>query len=108
MEEAANWHHYFEKIRTQCPWSWAAWQKGLIDVCEWHGSWHHLEGYEARVYVTNLNRRKLKKLCGKLDESIEYEWLWSEPRYGKWATPVPVLIQQHRAKLEAIRNGNLL
>lgn len=107
-EKASNWHKYFEHIRKQCPWSWAAWQKGQIEICEWHGHWLHLGEYEARVYVTDLNRRRLKKLCGKLDVSEEYEWLWSEPRYGKYASPVPILIQQYRAKLEEIRHGNIL
>ena len=103
MEEDVNWDVYFEIIRNVCPWSYSSWQRGLIDIVEWQGNWSELGGYDARIYTVALNRRRLKKLCAKLDESIEYEWLWSEPRYGKFASPIPILIQQHRAKLEKIR-----
>ena len=103
--EASSWSNYFDHIRKVCPWSYAAWQKDLIDICKWDGTWHDLEGYEARIYITDLNRRRLKKLCQKLDTSDEYEWLWSEPRYGPYAAPRPILIQQDRKRLEMLRNS---
>lgn len=105
--EDVNWSNYFLHIKAVCPWSWSAWNKGLIDICTWRGEWHDLGPYQARIYAIDLNRRRLKKLCSKLDTSIEYEWLWSEPRYGKYASPIPILIQQHRSQLEKIRNGQI-
>jgi hypothetical protein len=33
----------------------------------------------------------------------EDEWLFSYPKYGEYATPVKVLIQQNRARLSQLR-----
>jgi hypothetical protein len=101
--EASKWADYFYHIRKVCPWSYSAWTKGLIDIVDWQGDWQQLDGYEARIYRTNLNRRRLKKLCARLDTSDEYEWLWSEPRYGPYAAPMSILIQQDRQRLEMLR-----
>ena len=99
-----NWQEYFKGIRSVCPWSWAAWQRGLISIEVWRNQPLDLDQFQARVYVVkNLNPRRLKKLCKKLDEDLVYEWLWSHPRYGTDSTPVPVLIQQSRQQLNDIR-----
>jgi hypothetical protein len=98
-----NWEEYFYNIRQQCPWSWAAWQRNEIDITRWQGTVIELGNYQARIYTVNLNRRRLKKLAKLLDNDIICEWLWSEPNYGPWATPVSVLIQQDRNKLNQIR-----
>lgn len=103
--EDVNWSEYFEHIKPVCPWSYSAWRKGEIKITTWQGEWQHLGKYQAIIYVVNLNRRRLKKLCSKLDESQQYEWLWSEPTYGKWASPIPILIQQDRKQLNDIRNN---
>jgi hypothetical protein len=100
-----DWGEYFHSIRSTCPWSWAAWQKGLISIQKWRKQVVDLEPYHARVYVLDLNPRRLKKLCQRLDKDLECEWLWSHPRYKLNSTPVPVLIQQHRAKLNEIRKA---
>ena len=98
-----NWLEYFEGIKTQCPWSLAAWRQGLITVSKWTGSKEPLGNQQARMYVTpNLNQRRLKKLCRQLDHGAD-EWLWSYPGYGKFATPVAVLIQQDRQYLNTLR-----
>lgn len=98
-----NWQEYFYLIRQQCPWSWAAWQRSEIDIQRWQGKPQELGNYQARIYIVDLTRRRLKKLAEKLDLDPVSEWLWSEPNYGPWATPIPVLIQQDRARLEEIR-----
>ena len=98
-----NWEEYFYNIRQQCPWSYSAWQRGEIDIQPWQGHSKPLGVLQARIYIVDLNRRRLKKLAGKLDQDPVCEWLWSEPNYGPWATPIPVLIQQHRSRLDLIR-----
>lgn len=102
MAVAVNWEEYFYSIKKQCPWSWAAWQQGEILVRRL-GEPQDLGEYSAIVYVSNLNRRRLKKLCAKLNTSKECEWLWSHPTYGPYATPLPCLIQQDRRVLDEIR-----
>lgn len=101
---AVNWAEYFQSIKESCPWSLAAWRRNQISVQRWQGEPLPLEPFLARVYIVDLNPRRLKKLCARLDrESSQDEWLWSHPRYGGDSTPVPVLIQQNRNKLENIR-----
>jgi hypothetical protein len=98
-----DWGGYFLSIQKQCPWSTVAWAKGKIDIQPWQGRVLDLDVYRARVYVVKkLNKRRLKKLCAKLDEG-ECEWLWSYPGWGPYATAVPVLIQQRRSDLAKIR-----
>ena len=104
VKDDINWEAYFDSIKPVCPWSAAAWKKGEIKVTKWRGEWEHLENNQAIVYIVpNYNRRRLKKLCSKLDVSLEYEWLWSEPRYGKHAAPAHILIQQDKRKLFDLR-----
>ena len=103
--QSVNWSEYFEGIKTQCPWSLVAWLKGKIDIVSWQGCdcVTSLGDYKARMYtVKNVNKRRLKKLCKKLDHG-ECEWLWSYPGYGPYATPCAVLIQQSRQELNDIR-----
>jgi hypothetical protein len=99
---SVNWQEYFYSIRRECPWSWASWSKDLIDISKWCGEIVPLDHYDARIYVVKLNRRRVKKLAKQLDQGV-YEWLWSSPGYGPYATPVACLIQQDRNKLNEIR-----
>jgi hypothetical protein len=99
-----DWGEYFHSIRKACPWSLAAWNKGLISITKWRRQVIDLEPYSARLYIVDLNPRRLKKLCQQLDQDLKYEWLWSHPRYSTNSTPLPVLIQQDRAELNAIRD----
>lgn len=104
---AVNWAAYFESIKTACPWSWSAQKKSLIDIQHWHSQAQDLEHYEARIYTApNHKPRQLKKITDRLnrDRPLE-EWLWSHPKYGHNSTPVPVLIQQDRSRLESIRKN---
>jgi hypothetical protein len=101
--ERNSWADYFYKIRLQCPWSWAAWQKDLIDIVAWTGEVIALGHYQARVYIVDTTEIELKQLAYDLDQG-EYEWLWSHPGFGPWATPAKVLIQQDRAELARLRN----
>lgn len=102
VDVAVDWELYFRSIKKQCPWSYAAWLQGQILVRRLDQP-QALGEYQAIVYVSSLNRRRLKKLCVKLNTSEECEWLWSHPSYGPYATPVPCLIQQNRRVLDQIR-----
>lgn len=99
-----NWEVYFQHIKPVCPWSGAAYKKGEIKITQWTGEIEPLGTNQAIVYVCpKYNRRRLKKLHKKVDNSPEYEWLWSEPTNGLNASPVPVLIQQDKRKLFDLR-----
>lgn len=104
--EAVDWSQYFQGIKTQCPWSLAAYNRGRIDIVRGVNP-KPLDTFEARIYILkNITPRKLKKIANRLDQiDIENEWLWSHPRYKKYSTPVPVLIQQNRQKLNQIRSN---
>jgi len=104
MHTDINWLEYFEHIKKVCPWSYAAYKKGQVKIREWDGEWEHLNKNQALVYIVkNTNRRRLKKLCKKLDLSEDYKWLWSEPKYGEYASPCYILIQQDRVQLYEAR-----
>jgi hypothetical protein len=104
VQEENSWRDYFYKIREQCPWSWAAWCKGNIEIVKWQGSAIPLGRLEARVYTVNLENSELEQLAYDLDEGTD-EWLYSHPDAGPWATPVGVLIQQDRETLTRLRNN---
>ena len=99
-----DWTKYFEHIKPVCPWSGAAWKKGEVKVKYWDNEIEELDNNQAIIYICKgYNRRRLKKLCKKVDVSEKYEWLWSEPRYGEYAAPTHILIQQDRRKLFDLR-----
>lgn len=98
-----TWDEYFAHIKDVCPWSYSAWNQNAIEIVKWNGNSLPLDNLQARMYTVSLNRRRLKKLCQQLDTCAKDEWLWSEPRYGKYATPQPVLIQQDRKTINDIR-----
>lgn len=104
---SVDWNKYFESIRQVCPWSWAAWRKNQIWIGTQGQLVQPLGDYQARVYVVkNRTPRQLKKLANKLDKNdVNCEWLWSHPRYKKYSTPRPVLIQQDRLYLNQLRQG---
>jgi hypothetical protein len=84
-----------------CPWSLAAWNQGQIDIVTTRVI-RPLGDFQARIYILDLSKRRLKKLCVLRDHG-EDEWLWSHPEYGAYAAPVPCLIQQDRATLTRLR-----
>mgnify|MGYP000866167849 CR=1 FL=1 len=103
-EEKVDWSSYFDHIKVVCPWAYAAWKKDEIKITEWSGNYEPLGKSQAIVYIVpNYNRRRLKKLCKKLDTSYEYEFLWSEPRHGDYGAPMHIIIQQCRRKLFDLR-----
>jgi hypothetical protein len=103
--QSVNWYDYFKSIREECPWSYAAYLKGKIDIKEYEGVQLPLGDYSARMYIITAPDATVSAIAEGLDyEDKEYEWLYSYPGYGDYATPVSVIIQQWRAELNAIRN----
>ena len=100
---SVNWYDYFKSIRSECPWSYAAYIKGLIDIVEYTGSSIPLGQYQARMYIVNAPNETVEALAASWDQG-EDEWLFSYPGYGDYATPVKVLIQQNRAQLNQLRS----
>jgi hypothetical protein len=100
---SVDWYRYFKDIRTQCPWSYAAYVKGQIDIVEYSGSSIPLGRYQARMYVVNAPNETVEALAASWDQG-EDEWLFSYPGYGDYATPVSVLIQQNRRELNHLRS----
>ena len=101
----ANWHSYFEKIRSVCPWSYSAWRRGAIEITQWHSVILDLNDLEARVYVApNHKYRQLQKMAERFNrERPTEEWLWSHPQFQGNSAPLPCFIQQDRKRLETIR-----
>ncbi len=104
-DAAVDWLDYFNSIKTVCPWSWAAIKKDRIDIVNWHDGVKELKQYEARIYCAlKYNPRQLKKISNRLNEiRPNEEWLWSHPKYNYNSTPIPVLIQQDKARLNYLR-----
>lgn len=103
--QSVDWYSYFKSIRSQCPWSYAAYLKGKIHITEYQGVRLPLGLYSARMYIVYAPDATVVSIAEGFDyDDLEYEWLYSYPGYGEYATPVSVIIQQWRSELNAIRN----
>jgi hypothetical protein len=105
--QSVDWYAYFKSIREECPWSYAAYIKGLIHIENWSDSdtLKPLGKYQARMYIVDLPDNVVEAMAQELDcQDQECEWLFSYPGYGEFATPVKVLIQQHREQLNQLRS----
>jgi hypothetical protein len=102
---AVDWSAYFKSIHTVCPWSLGLYLKGHIDIQQFRGYRITLDQpLLARIYITDLNLRELKKLAQAYDRlDALNEWFWSDPRHRDYSTPVQCLIQQNRKYLEEQR-----
>lgn len=100
-----KWTVYFRSIQAVCPWSLGAYQQGLIDVVAYKGYRIALDSpLKARIYITDLTTRRLKKLASDYDiRDQENEWFWSHPIHREYSAPFPILIQQNRQYLEEMR-----
>jgi len=102
--QSVDWYAYFKSIREECPWSYAAYLKGKIDIKEYEGVRLPLGDYSARMYIVNAPDATVVAIAQGLDyEDKDCEWLYSYPGYGEFATPVKVLIQQDRKQLNELR-----
>ena len=104
--QSVNWYDYFKSIREECPWSYAAYIKGLIHIENWSDTdtLEPLGKYQARMYIVDYPDSIVEAMATELDcQDQESEWLFSYPGYGDFATPVKVLIQQNRKQLNDLR-----
>lgn len=114
VDVEANWARYFANIKGVCPWSYAAFMKETILFVDYNDStiktWASLYGangcnYEAFVYkCEGKDSNWLNETCDIM--SVRYsnsEWLWSHPEKGGDSTPIPVIIQQDKKRLEDLR-----
>jgi hypothetical protein len=103
--QSVDWYAYFKSIREQCPWSYAAYLRGKIDIQEYQGLKLPLGDYSARMYIISAPDSTVTAIAEGFDyDDTDYEWLYSYPGYGEYATPVSVLIQQWRKELNEIRS----
>ena len=100
--QSVDWLAYFKSIRSECPWSLPAYEKGLIDIVDYTGQALPLGKYHARVYVITAPDETVEAICAGLNYGSD-EWLFSYPGYGPFATPVSILIQQDRKTLAELR-----
>jgi hypothetical protein len=105
---SVDWLAYYRSIAHECPWSLKAYQGGLIDLQTWseHTTISSLGSFHARVWLLDYPNNVVEAIAEELDSlDTECEWLFSYPGYGRYATPVPVLIQQNRRQLNQIRDS---
>jgi len=104
--QSVDWLEYFKSIRTECPWSYRAYLRDLIDIVTWSDcdTVEPLGQYQARMYIVDYPDTIVAAMAEELDSQDPHcEWLFSYPGYGEYATPVKVLIQQNRQQLNHLR-----
>jgi hypothetical protein len=107
VDAEVNWEEYFQKIRRVCPWSWAEYRKGRIDIVAGNET-QPLGNFAARIYIVDIrDHNELEEYHDYLNETTEDEWLYSHPYYGGNSTEIPVLIQQDAKLLENARNSSV-
>jgi len=97
-----NWADYFAYIKPVCPWAYAAWQAGTIDIV-YNEEPKDLGNYTARIYVVDIHNHDLRAYSEYLNDTRTDLWFYSDPEYLGYSTPVSCLIQQDPVKLEEIR-----
>ena len=103
MAKNKVWRSYFERIQSECPWSYSAYKHNAVDIVYWSGRTQDLDSVEARVYVLYKSSQALSDLADELNrEKPTYAWFWSHPEDEHLSTPEPCIIQQDRARLESI------
>lgn len=115
-----NWLAHYESIRDVCPWSYRAFVSGKIITIPYADSTFNTfallfegckddKGVETDCFVYVCEDKSVDWLTHKVEQMDELypqqEWLYSSPDDDDgYATPVPVLIQQRKAKLTELRN----
>ena len=112
------WLNYFRSIKHVCPWSYKSFIAGTTNIVPYDPeilvlneiNWG-TEPWEVIIYLVgdDLTLEEIDKIVesrNNLQNKCEY--LWSHPSFTKGGnnqTPVAVIIQQDRQRLEELRNG---
>jgi len=111
-QEEVNWAKYFAKIRGVCPYSYKAYMSDNILIVDYSENdfktFAKLYGHtkhEAFVYkCLGYSSEWLNEKCNVLNVELNHcEWLWSHPEHKGDSTPIPVIIQQDKQRLETLR-----
>jgi len=114
-----NWLAHYESIRNVCPWAYRAFVSGKIITIPYSDASFNTfamlfnackddKGVETDCFVYVCEDKSVEWLSAKVDEMDalypSQEWLYSTPDDDDGnAAPVPILIQQRKAKLEYLR-----
>jgi hypothetical protein len=114
-----NWLAHYESIRSVCPWAYRAFVSGKIITIPYSDASFNTfamlfnackddKGVETDCFVYVCEDKSVEWLSAKVDEMDalypSQEWLYSTPDDDDGnAAPVPILIQQRKAKLEYLR-----
>jgi len=97
-----EWQDYFYSIRKVCPWAYADWCAGSVQIVETYKP-IALGDYTARVYVVDIHSHDLRAYSEYLNDTRDDEWFYSDPNQGEYSAPVSILIQQDPHRLNKIR-----
>ena len=117
-EVEVDWLQYFHSIKNVCPWSYESYTQGTTKITQFDSNilklneqnWRNLP-WEVIVYQLgdDLTLDAIDEYVAFLNECQNTcEYLWSHPGFTKGGnnqTPVPVIIQQDRARLMELRSG---
>jgi hypothetical protein len=114
-----DWLAHYESIRSVCPWAYRAFVSGKIITIPYSDASFNTfamlfnackddKGVETDCFVYVCEDKSVEWLSAKVDEMDalypSQEWLYSTPDDDDGnAAPVPILIQQRKAKLEYLR-----
>tara|TARA_R100001591_G_scaffold109810_1_gene120328 strand:+ start:1728 stop:2123 length:396 start_codon:yes stop_codon:yes gene_type:complete len=113
-----NWLQYFHSIKHVCPYSYQSYLDGTTkithfdeDILVLNEQNFEILPWEVIVYLLgdDLTLDAIEEFVASLNECQNTcEYLWSHPTFSKGGynqTPVPVIIQQDRARLMELRSG---
>ena len=113
-----NWLEYFYSIRKVCPYSYQSYLDGTTKITNFDEDILVLNEqnfetlpWEVIVYLLgdDLTLDAIDEYVASLNDCQNTcEYLWSHPTFTKGGnnnTPVPVIIQQDRARLMELRRG---
>ncbi len=118
VEVKINWLEYFYSIRKVCPYSYQSYLDGTTKITNYDEDILVLNEqnfetlpWEVIVYLLgdDLTLDAIDEYVASLNDCQNTcEYLWSHPTFTKGGnnnTPVPVIIQQDRARLMELRRG---
>jgi len=118
VEVKINWLEYFYSIRKVCPYSYQSYHEGTTKITNFDEDILVLNEqnfetlpWEVIVYLLgdDLTLDAIDEYVASLNDCQNTcEYLWSHPTFTKGGnnnTPVPVIIQQDRARLMELRSG---